>query len=176
MKTKLSLLMFLVPLFLFSNLLLAGELYRWEDKNGVAHITDTPPPQGAKVFSQEVTPDYSREELEQFRSQRETEKRKYRQDVESRAQAARAQRAQQEARDKRADKVIADNKARIEALRRSGIALPRENIVMLEKAAEAKAAQIREGTDRPMSPSEDAAFHAKQAAESAIQWHKIMDH
>lgn len=64
---------------------------------------------------------------------------------------------QQESRNRQADKLL-------QTYKDIGFKMSPKNRDKIEKAAEVKAEQIRQGTDTPMTASEDAAFHADQDA------------
>jgi hypothetical protein len=162
MKFKITLLCVFLSLIITSTAC-SQKVYFWKDERGITNATTTPPPDNIKEyqtdsFGKKSTP----AEIEQFqRNQRASEAR--------RESIRRANRAQEEsrqatadARDRRADKVESDARKRLQFVREQGINLPQASINMLEKAAAAKAGQIRKGTDTPMSPEEDTAFHVEQ--------------
>lgn len=168
-------------LFLVSFPLYAGEIYTWTDKSGVEHITDTPPPDNARIKSKSFYKRSSPQEIEAFqRRQRAATERGFAGWKRSQMKTAPSPTNVQDDRDERAKQLIEGNKARIEAVEKAGIKLPSNMKDTINKAAEIRAQQIRDGTARPMSAAEDAAFHSRQAAdqaaEDAVRWHKLMEH
>lgn len=169
-------------IFIFSFSVFAGEIYIWKDKNGVENITNIPPPENAKIrdrmkYQRDSPEAIQRYEAEQRAKEerREAESKRNRQINEAKREQVTRDQQTQASRDQRADKVKADAAARLRAVKDAGFNLPQANIDMLEKAAEEKARQIKSGTDRPMTAEEDAAFHAREAAENAIRRHEL-DH
>lgn len=158
----------------------AGELYTCIDRDGNSIITNSPQDGMKGCVLKDTYRDPTPKEREQASRERERlfreESRQAAQYEQKRAARKRddsARQSTQEARNRRADQLIEDNKKRIDVVGRMGFKLPRSNVELLEKAAEIKAQQIRDGTDRPMTASEDAAFHAREAAEDAIRWHEL---
>ncbi len=162
----------ILTLFVFIALLSsanASEMYECLDRGGKPILTTSPQDGMTKCVVKDSYRDPTPQEREATTRAVQKQADKYQQKRATQEQNERNQQIAQEARNRRADSVIEDNKRRIDALERSGTRLPRANVEMLEKAAKAKAQQIREGTDRPMTAGEDAAFHAKQAAEEAAK-------
>lgn len=165
--------MFLI-IFIFSFSVFAGEIYIWKDKNGVENITNIPPPENAKIRDRMQYQRDSPEAIQRYEAeQRAATERGFKGWQRSQQQNTRPPASVQTSREQRADKVKADAAARLKAVKDAGINLPQANIDLLEKAAEEKARQIKSGTDRPMTAEEDAAFHAREAAEDAIRWHEL---
>lgn len=162
--------------FIFASSLFAGEIYTYRDKDGNTVISNTPIPEkyakkAKKVESYKLsTPEEIRRyQAEQAGIERRNaeESRQKRQMNEAnaasrQAQSSGSQASVQASRNQRADKLKADAAARLRAVRDAGFNLPQANINLLEKAAEVKAEQIRQGTDTPMTAQEDADFHARQ--------------
>jgi hypothetical protein len=161
-------------LFVFTSPIFAGEIYIWKDKNGVENITTTPPPENAKVRDRMQYQRDTSEAIQRYEAERKAATdRGFKGWQRSQQQNTRTPPSTQASRDQRANKVKSDAAARLKAVRDAGINLPQANIDMLEKAAEEKARQIKAGTDTPITPEEDAAFHAREAAENAIQRHEL---
>jgi hypothetical protein len=161
-------------LFVFSSSLQAGEIYIWKDKNGVENITTTPPPENAKVRDRMQYQRDTPEAIQRYEAERKVATEKgFKGWQRSQKQNSGTSSSTQTSRDQRADKVKADAAARLKAVRDAGINLPQANIDMLEKAADEKARQVKAGTDTPMTEQEDAAFHAREAAEDAIRRHEL---
>ena len=165
-------------LFLVSFPLYAGEIYTWTDKKGVEHITTTPPPEYAKIKDRST---FKRDDPRQI----ETFQRKQKAAIDKGFIGWQNSQTQkytvspssiQDSREARANKVIEDNRKRLDAVRNGPINLSNQQQKAIEKAAEIKAQQIRDGTDRPMTASEDAAFHAREAAEDAVRRHELLGH
>ena len=147
----------------------AANLYEWKDENGVMNITSTPPPQNVKKYNVERYRKDTKEEIEQYEKQRTQQQRDAAARTEANRRANQARQAQEESqsnlqrsRDQRADKVESDARERLRFVRDKGVKLPQANIDVLEKAAAAKADQIRKGTDTPISEREDIEFHMQQ--------------
>lgn len=164
-----------MSLIIISNMAFAGEIYTWTDKKGVEHITTTPPPEYAKVKDRSSFKRDDPREIEAFqRKQKAATDRGFAgwQNSQKRSRTVSSP-SIQDSREARANKLIEDNRKRIEAVQSGPIKISSQQRAFVEKAAEIKAQQIREGTDRPISASEDAAFHAREAAEDAIRWHEL---
>ncbi len=169
--------LFLITLYLiiFSNMAFAGEIYTWTYKKGLDHITTAPPPEYAKVKDRSTFKRDDPREIEAFqRKQKAAIDRGFAgwQNSQKRSRTASSP-SIQDSREARAQKLIEDNRKRIEAVQRGPIKISSQQRELIEKAAEIKAQQIREGTDMPMTAQEDAAFHAREAAEDAIRWHEL---
>ena len=162
-------------LFAFVSTAHAGEIYVWKDKNGVENITTTPPPANVKVKDRSAFTRDTSAAIEAFqRKQKAATDRGFAGWQKSQTQQRTASPSSiQDSREARANKVIEDNRKRLDAVRNGPIKLSNQQQKAIEKAAEIKAQQIRDGTDRPMTASEDAAFHAREAAEDAIRWHEL---
>jgi hypothetical protein len=155
----------------------AGGLYSCVDHGGKPIITNNPQDGMRKCVLKDTYRDPTPQERAQEQAAATKAEKKQTAQYEQRRAAQQRddsnRQSMQEARNRRADQLIEDNKKRIDVAERMGFKLPRSNVELLEKAAEAKANQIRQGTDRPMTTSEDAEFHAREAADDAIRWHEL---
>jgi len=163
-------------LFILASSIYAGEFYNCIDRDGNTILTNSPQDGMKKCKFKESYKDSTpqerakeQREIETYRQRMKAGIERNRAEAEQKSQALRAQAA----RDQRADKLKADVSAGLQTARDAGIKLPQANIDMLEKAAEVKAEQIRQGTDTPMSAEEDAAFHTKEAVDDAIRSHEL---
>ena len=168
----------IIILFVLPSLASAGEIYTYKNKKGVTIISNEPPPDEVKEKAKKVesyTPDSPAAIAAFQRKQKEAEDRAFRGWQSSQRhnqQNYSSQSSVQESRNKRAQKVIDDTRARLQAVKDSGFNLPNKNINIVENAAEEKARQIKAGTDTPMSPQEDADFHAREKERQKEYEHK----
>jgi ATPase subunit of ABC transporter with duplicated ATPase domains len=159
----------------------AQKVYFWKDEKGVMNATTTPPPDNIKQHETDSwgKPD-SPAEIQRYHAGEKAKEQRRDAELRQRQQANRAQeeanrmasqvrQSQEESqkniqrsRDERADKVESDTRERLRAVSGMGFNLPSENRNAIEKAAAAKADQIRKGTDTPMSEREDIEFHMQQ--------------
>jgi Skp family chaperone for outer membrane proteins len=152
-------------LFILASSIYAGEFYNCIDRDGNTILTNSPQDGMKKCVLKESYKDPTpqerakeQREIEAYRQRMRAGIERNRAEAKQKSEALRAQAS----RDQRADKLKADASARLQAVRDAGFNLPQANIDMLEKAAEVKAEQIRQGTDTPMTAQEDADFHARQ--------------
>jgi uncharacterized membrane protein len=152
-------------LFIFVSSIYAGEFYNCIDRNGNTILTNNPQSGMKKCKFKESYKDPTPQERVKEQREIETYRQRMRAGIErNRAEAKQKSEAlrAQASRDQRADKLKADVSAGLQTARDAGIKLPQANIDMLEKAAEVKAEQIRQGTDTPMTAQEDTDYHMSE--------------
>jgi hypothetical protein len=152
----------------------AGEVYIWTNAEGIKQITDTPPPESVKgKVEKETSRRDAPHEIENWQrknkaavdgaySKIQAQERIRQQNIESERARNSAAAQAVAAGNQRADKAESDAKKRLQFVRDQGFNLPQADIDRLEKAAAAKADQIRKGTDTPISEREDIEFHMQQ--------------
>lgn len=164
----------------------SGSLYHCVNSQGSVLLTDSPTDPDYKCTVAASFKDLTPQERAKKQREVEADRQRMRAAVEKqeanrRANQARqaqeeSQRNLQRSRNQRAEKLESDARERLRAVRDAGFKLPQSHIDMLEKAAAIKAAQIREGTDKPMSEREDTEFHMRQEIESEIRTHELFNH
>jgi chromosome segregation ATPase len=134
----------------------AQKLYTWTDDQGVAHITDDPPPQNAKVENITVYPTRTQQEIDAVELQKQQLREKYKQ-FEDRDAARQAtidsQKAQERAREAM-QKVQEQTKYNQEYIRRLG-------------STKDKRKQFRKRIERIKNETEAAQTEAKAAEQEA---------
>ncbi len=162
-------------LLIFTSSIFAGEIYTYTDKDGNTVISNEPIPEKYETKAKKIEA-YKRSSPSEIAAWEQQQKaatenafRGWQNSQQQSSTTSSSSSSVQASRNQRADKLTSDAAARLRAVRDAGFNLPQANINLLEKAANVKAEQIRQGTDTPMTKQEDDDFYTQQKQRD-LEW------